>query len=254
VRTGGLLNSATWRATPGVADTAGPLALRAAGQLSGRPPASVLPEPVEAAGQGPPRLYFLDTAIASYLLGLHAPEPLIHGPSWGPLFETACVAEMIKHHALSAAPAVASFFRTATGLEVDLVLEHGPGWKASNQGFQDTSPHWVEPLRRFAEIVPGGGTLSPRPVERESCWQTASTSGPGTGGELRPGGGRLAEALDARRVAEEDESFQPISNRCKGAMGKDGVGGPLAGRDDADGGWIADALKLGTRGHLEITC
>jgi len=117
-----------------------------------------------------PRLYFLDTAIASYLLGLHAPEPLIHGPSWGPLFETACVAEMIKHHALSAAPAVASFFRTATGLEVDLVLEHGARVEGIEiKASKTPSPHWVEPLRRFAEIVPGVEALSVRaPVERES--------------------------------------------------------------------------------------
>lgn len=58
-------------------------------------------------------------------MGLHAPEPLIHGPSWGPLFETACLAEMIKLPGLSAAPPAAGFFRTATGLEVDLVLEDG---------------------------------------------------------------------------------------------------------------------------------
>jgi predicted AAA+ superfamily ATPase len=35
-----------------------------------------------------PKLYFIDTGIASFLLGLHDAEPLIKGPMFGPLFET----------------------------------------------------------------------------------------------------------------------------------------------------------------------
>lgn len=121
-----------------------------------------------------PRLYFLDTAIASYLMGLHAPEPLIQGPSWGPLFETACVAEMIKRHSLADAPPAASFFRTATGLEVDLVLEDGVRVEGIELKASKTpSPHWAEPLRQFADLVPGVSALSVRaPVERESLLTT----------------------------------------------------------------------------------
>ena len=117
-----------------------------------------------------PRLYFLDTAIASYLVGLHAPEPLIHGPSWGPLFETACVSEMIKHHALLSAPPSASFFRTATGLEVDLVLEHGTRVEGIEiKGSWTPSTYWAEPLRQFGELVSGVDALSVRaPVAEET--------------------------------------------------------------------------------------
>ena len=43
-----------------------------------------------------PKLYFLDTGIATFLLGLHAREPVMQGPMRGPLFETMVVAEWVK--------------------------------------------------------------------------------------------------------------------------------------------------------------
>ncbi len=127
-----------------------------------------------------PRLYFLDTAIASYLMGIHSPEPLIQGPSWGPLFETACMAELIKHLALSTTPASVSFFRTATGLEVDLVLERGPRLEAVEiKAGKTPSPGWTEPLRQFSALIPEVESLSVRaPVEKESVLSDGITLRP----------------------------------------------------------------------------
>ncbi len=72
-----------------------------------------------------PKLYFGDTALASYLMGVHIPEVLLQGPFLGPLFETAVVLEHIKYASLSGTPSALSYFRTRDGLEVDLLIEQG---------------------------------------------------------------------------------------------------------------------------------
>jgi len=70
-----------------------------------------------------PKLYFGDTALASYLIGIHDPEVLNSGPFLGPLLETAVFLEHIKYASFSARLPAFSYFRTKEGLEVDLLIE-----------------------------------------------------------------------------------------------------------------------------------
>ena len=70
-----------------------------------------------------PKIYFTDTGLASYLLGINSKETLISSPSFGPLFETMVVIDFWKrflHHGQS--PAM-YYLRTRDNLEIDLVLE-----------------------------------------------------------------------------------------------------------------------------------
>jgi predicted AAA+ superfamily ATPase len=72
-----------------------------------------------------PKLYWLDTGIVCYLLGLRDREAVLHGPLAGPLFETAVVAELAKlfyHRGLS--PPL-WYWRSRDGWEVDLLIETG---------------------------------------------------------------------------------------------------------------------------------
>jgi uncharacterized protein len=70
-----------------------------------------------------PKLYFLDTGIATFLLGLHAREPLMQGPMRGPLFETMVVAEWVKaFHNRGERPEL-YYWRSKAGLEVDLIID-----------------------------------------------------------------------------------------------------------------------------------
>jgi predicted AAA+ superfamily ATPase len=43
-----------------------------------------------------PKLHFMDTALATFLLGLHDAEPTKTGPAFGQLFENMVVGEWIK--------------------------------------------------------------------------------------------------------------------------------------------------------------
>lgn len=72
-----------------------------------------------------PKIYFGDTALASYLMGIHDVKVLNHGPFLGPLFETAVVLEHLKWASFQGEIPFLSYFRSKDGLEVDLMIEDG---------------------------------------------------------------------------------------------------------------------------------
>ena len=70
-----------------------------------------------------PKLYFLDTAIATYLMGLHESEPTMKGPMIGPLFETLIVSEWVKAFLHRGEKPELFYWRSKGGLEIDLVID-----------------------------------------------------------------------------------------------------------------------------------
>lgn len=72
-----------------------------------------------------PKIYFGDTALASYLMGINDPTVLLSGPFLGHLFETAVVLEHFKWASMKGLASTFSYFRTKDGIEVDLFIEQG---------------------------------------------------------------------------------------------------------------------------------
>ena len=72
-----------------------------------------------------PKLYFLDTGLACWLLGIRSPDVLILHPSRSALFETWVVSEFVKERFNRGLPADLYFWRDNNGLEADLVFEVG---------------------------------------------------------------------------------------------------------------------------------
>lgn len=72
-----------------------------------------------------PKLYFIDTALATYLLGLHAEEALLSSPHFGHLFETMAVVDIVKRFTHHGQMPSLYYIRTRDGLEIDVVLELG---------------------------------------------------------------------------------------------------------------------------------
>ncbi|MBI4051235.1 MAG: ATP-binding protein [Elusimicrobia bacterium] len=70
-----------------------------------------------------PKLYFTDTGLASYLLGLNEISTLVHSPSFGPLFETMVVCDFLKRFLHSGQKPPLYYLRSRDGLEVDLVVD-----------------------------------------------------------------------------------------------------------------------------------
>ena len=70
-----------------------------------------------------PKLYFHDTGLVCWLLGIREPDQLRAHPLRGALFETWVVSEMLKHRAGHGGSGRLSFYRDRNGAEVDLVVE-----------------------------------------------------------------------------------------------------------------------------------
>ena len=77
-----------------------------------------------------PKLYFHDTGLASYLIGIeHAGQIGTH-PLRGALFENTVVTEVVKHRFNQGRRFNLSFYRDAQGLECDLLYENSHGMNA----------------------------------------------------------------------------------------------------------------------------
>jgi predicted AAA+ superfamily ATPase len=72
-----------------------------------------------------PKVYFTDVGTLCYLVGLRDPEHAAAGPMAGTILETAVVSEMVKAFVHRGQEPRVYFWRTATGTEVDVVVEHG---------------------------------------------------------------------------------------------------------------------------------
>ncbi|MDY0004713.1 MAG: ATP-binding protein [Polyangia bacterium] len=72
-----------------------------------------------------PKLYFYDVGLASYLLGVEDVSQLATHPLRGGIFENLVVLEVLKHRMHRGLRVQASFFRDATGNEVDLLVALG---------------------------------------------------------------------------------------------------------------------------------
>lgn len=72
-----------------------------------------------------PKLYFLDTGLAAWLLGIREQEQMTFHAQRGSLFENLVVTEFLKRRFNGGQPADLYFWRDSKGLEVDLLLDNG---------------------------------------------------------------------------------------------------------------------------------
>ena len=73
-----------------------------------------------------PKLYFLDTGLACWLLGWNTPEQLTNGAMWGHIFESFVVAEILKSYyndGIIRPPLF--YYRDKDKNEIDLIIEDG---------------------------------------------------------------------------------------------------------------------------------
>lgn len=103
-----------------------------------------------------PKVYWLDTAMASFLIGLHTTEPLMSGPFLGPLFETAVVGEWVKAFLNRGLPPPLYFWRSRDGVEVDLLIDHeGRLWPFEIKAASTINPHHAAGLSKWRALAKG---------------------------------------------------------------------------------------------------
>jgi predicted AAA+ superfamily ATPase len=73
-----------------------------------------------------PKLYFLDTGLACWLLGWNTPQQLVNGAMWGHIFESFAFAEVLKsyYNDGNARPPL-YYYRDKDKNEIDLLIEDG---------------------------------------------------------------------------------------------------------------------------------
>jgi predicted AAA+ superfamily ATPase len=69
-----------------------------------------------------PKLYFLETGLAAYLIGWDSPRVLRNGAMAGAFFETFVVAEIIKSYINRGVQAPLYYYRDRDGREIDLLI------------------------------------------------------------------------------------------------------------------------------------
>jgi hypothetical protein len=110
-----------------------------------------------------PKLYFLDPGLATFLMGLHSEEAIIHGPSSGALMETALVAGWVKAFYNRGEPPSLYYWRSSDGLEVDLIVDRNARLHAFEAKATATvTPGHASAICRWREIVgaeAGPGTV-----------------------------------------------------------------------------------------------
>jgi hypothetical protein len=70
-----------------------------------------------------PKVYFTDTGLLCYLVGLRDTEHAASGPMGGAIFENLVVAELFKIYIHRGEEPALYYWRTAAGSEVDLIIE-----------------------------------------------------------------------------------------------------------------------------------
>ena len=101
-----------------------------------------------------PKLYFVDTGIATFLMGLHAKEPTLHGPMIGHLFETMVLSEWIKAFYHRGEKPELYYWRSRTGMEVDLVVDrNGRLYPLEIKATSTLLPRHVESLGRWRAMA-----------------------------------------------------------------------------------------------------
>jgi predicted AAA+ superfamily ATPase len=101
-----------------------------------------------------PKIHFVDTGLACHLLGITQPDQLRHHPLRGALFESWVVSEVTKSRVHKGLPERMFHFRTAKGLEIDLLVAEGERLTAVEvKSAATVASDFFSPLRRLAADV-----------------------------------------------------------------------------------------------------
>ncbi len=101
-----------------------------------------------------PKLYFLDTGLMCWLLGIHEPEQLAAHPLRGSIFETWVISELRKTFVNSGELPTFHFWRDSNGNEVDLLIEKGTAlMPVEIKSGQTLNKDFFTGLERWAELA-----------------------------------------------------------------------------------------------------
>ena len=100
-----------------------------------------------------PKLYFIDTGVAAWLLGIRTEEQMTFHAQRGALFENLVVTEFLKSRFNEGRQADIYFWRDSKGLEIDLLLEDGGNLTPVEiKSGQTVASDFMTSLRKWCEL------------------------------------------------------------------------------------------------------
>lgn len=129
-----------------------------------------------------PKIYFYDTGLASYLMGITSKAMLSQHPLKGNLFECFIIAEIIKSQLNKGDDPSTYFWQDKLGREIDCIIENGPSFfpieiksgKTITDDYFKNITYWSN-LSKYpaakALIVYGGNTHQHRTTGHALGWQ-----------------------------------------------------------------------------------
>ena len=101
-----------------------------------------------------PKLYFLDTGLAAWLLGIRDPDQLRLHPLYGSLFESFVVSEFLKARWHAGLEPNLYFWRDRSGHEVDLLVDEGSRiMPVEVKSGQTVAADFLKPIHRWQALA-----------------------------------------------------------------------------------------------------
>ena len=101
-----------------------------------------------------PKIYFYDTGLASYLLGIKSPEQVGRDPLVGNLFENMVVLELLKSQYNRGQEKSLYYFRDSKGFEIDLIVDNGRSiMPIEIKSASTVNPEFSRNLKKFMAIA-----------------------------------------------------------------------------------------------------
>jgi len=130
-----------------------------------------------------PKLYFVDVALAAWLLGLEKPAQIERDPLRGALYENLLIMELVKNLLNQGKEPQLYFFRDRKGNEVDLLVSSaGRSFTAIEIKSATTfQPEFTKGINVFQQSV--GGNTDVRSLvwyngQRKTTYQNTAVSNP----------------------------------------------------------------------------
>ena len=101
-----------------------------------------------------PKLYFLDTGLAAYLMGFKNSENLVGSPQWGALFETWVIAEWRKKKSATGDIPEHCYLESKTGVGVDLMVKDLTKWDIFEvKASRTITEHSLSQIQKTAKLL-----------------------------------------------------------------------------------------------------
>lgn len=112
-----------------------------------------------------PKLYFLDSGLAAWLLGIQDAQALETHAARGALFETWVVAELLKQRFNAGRPSDLFFWRDHVGQEIDIVIDTADGLVPLEIKSGSTfAADWADAMEKWGKLAEKAGQAVLQPT------------------------------------------------------------------------------------------